>query len=139
MKNAALQSGIEKHTTKYYHTKENEMEKKFYVPVHGTNEVKELKDLADQVSFYKHELLKTKLRDYMVTNVATEHAADISYTRDELITDAFGTYNMLDLMKLHFTYEDLLAATEEAWQALEEARTEYKATMEAAKIQEDAE
>ena len=115
------------------------MVKKFYVPVHGANEVKELKDLADQVSFYKQELLKSRIRDYVVNGVATEHAADIGYTRDELIADAFGTYNMLDLMKLRFTYDDLLAATEEAWQALEEARAEYKATMEAAKIQEDQE
>ena len=108
--------------------------KKIYVPVHGANEVKDLKDLADQVSFYKQELLTAKMYDWERDHMVKNHTRSIEYKRDQMIKDLFGSGTMLDLMKIGITYADLLLATEEIWAELEEAREKYRATLEAAKV-----
>lgn len=108
--------------------------KKFYVPVHGANEVKELKDLADQVSFYKQMLLNEKMFSWEKNHMVESNARRIEYSRDQMIKDLFGSSTMFDLIKIGITYEDLLLATEELWAELEEAREKYRATLEAAKV-----
>ena len=108
--------------------------KKFYAPVHGTNEVKELKDLANQVAFYKQELVKEKMYSWAKEHMIERHASSIDFSRDQMIEDLFGSYEMLNLMKVGITYADLLLATEEIWAELEEAREKYRATLEAAKV-----
>lgn len=105
---------------------------KFYVPVHAMSDVK---DLADQVSFYKQELLKVKMNDWAKRSMIERHASSIDFTRDLMIDELFGGYEMLDLMKIGITYADLLLATEELWAELEGARAAYQLKLAAEKLE----
>lgn len=109
--------------------------KKFYVPVHGANEVKELKDLANQVAFYKQELVKEKIYSWAKEHMIERHASSSDFSRDQMIEDLFGSHEMLNLMKVGITYADLLLATDELWAELEEARAAYRLKLAAEKVE----
>lgn len=111
------------------------MKKKFYEPICEPYEMNEVADLAGQVAFYKQALVKEKMYSWAKEHMIERHASSIDFSRDQMIEDLFGSYEMLNLMKVGITYADLLLATDELWTELEEARAAYRLKLAAEKVE----